>query len=179
MVENYPSIDFSPRDDYQRCLGEYDDNSIKCSKRVAAFFESDQMYKNLQKELYDLLCNGDDLWDELRACSSNSSAQRKCVSNLQKSIEQMHINLGRQEDSIKEVDSTMRKAVRQMEKTNDNVDGLKEQVKAIRRNLEDRVTHMCKLEPELARKKLPSSSSSSKRRGSSPHRSSAAAYGGA
>jgi predicted nucleic acid-binding Zn-ribbon protein len=165
-------LEFSPREDYSKCVAEYEDNSEKCSKRCGTYFSCDKKYKDLQLELFELLTLGDEEWEKIQTCGKGSAAQRMHIETLQNSVEQMYANLARQEDSIKEVEVAMKKAVRQLEKTVVNIDGLMEQVAAVRKNLADRVGHMTKLEPALMRKRSPKElpSSSGRKRAASPRR---------
>lgn len=149
------SLDFSPREDYSKCVQDYEQNSDKCQRRWTSFYESDRSYKTLQLELYELLTHGDDTWEAVQSNNKGSVAQKAAVESLQGSIEKMYANLESQEQSIKSVDDAMRKAVRQLERTTDNIDGLMQQVAAVRKNLADRVRHMTQLEPGLAKKKSP------------------------
>lgn len=152
MVDSPLSLEFSPRDDWNRCVEDYEENSDKCQKRFAAFANSDRKYKELQLELLKFLTLGDDLWEKISS-GSKGSAQRQHVEHLQNAISDMYANLERQEDAIKDVDAAMRKAIKQLEKTQEHSNGLMEQVGVVRKNLADRVSHMASLHPPLLRNK--------------------------
>lgn len=150
MVDSPLSLEFSPRDDWNRCIEDYEENSEKCQKRFTSFASADRNYKELQLELLQFLTTGDDLWEKVTS-GSKGSAQRQHVDNLQKAIGDMYDNLQRQEEAIKFVDTAMRKAVKQLEKTQEHSNGLMEQVGVVRKNLADRVSHMATVHPPLLR----------------------------
>ena len=166
LAESPLSLDCSPREDYSRCVQDYEQNSDKCQKRWSSFYDCDRNYKNLQLELYELLTHGDDLWETIQTNPRGSVVQKSGIESLQNSIEKMYLNLQSQEESIKDVDAAMKKAVKQLERTTDNIDGLMQQVSAVRKNLADRVKHMTQLEPNLGKKKSPRE----KKRSASPKR---------
>jgi predicted nucleic acid-binding Zn-ribbon protein len=149
------SLDLSPREDYSKCVQDYEVNSDKCQRRWTSFHDCDRSYKSLQLELYELLTHGDDTWEMIQATGKGTVAQKSAIDTLQSTVEKMYTNLTSQEDSIKHVEESMRKAVRQLERTSDNIEGLMQQVAAVRKNLADRVKHMTHLEPGLGKKKSP------------------------
>lgn len=174
MVDSPLSLEFSPRDDWNRCVEDYEENSEKCQRRFASFAGADRKYKELQLELLQLLTLGDDLWERITS-GSKSSVHRQHVENLQKAISDMYANLERQEEAIKDVDSAMRKAVKQLEKTQEHSNGLMEQVGVVRKNLADRVSHMAALHPSLLKSKTSTVSKDAevkdkKKRSNSPRR---------
>ena len=163
------SLSLSPRDDYNRCVEEYEENSQKCSEKCSHFFACDKQYKDLQVALYKLLTTGDETWENIQRSARGSEEQKEYIASLQHSVEDMYTNLHLQEKAIANVDDAMRRAVRRLEKTKENVEGLVEQVRAVRRNLSERVSHMTKLEPALTQKRS-SKQSSKKSRSGSPTR---------
>ena len=138
----------SPKDDWSKCLIDYDADSKKCVVKCNSFFVKDQTYKDLQSKLYKLLTRGDDIWEEMQECT-RSSVRRQLITDLQSAIRDMYVNLEEQENAIVNVESSMHKSVRQLEKTLVNMRGLTEQVQAVKINLEDRVRAMENMQPKL------------------------------
>jgi predicted nucleic acid-binding Zn-ribbon protein len=155
MTESPLSLDCSPREDWSRCVADYEENSDKCQSKCDKFFSCDRKYKGLQLELYELLTLGDTTWEQIQTCTKGSAAQKSSIESLQGSIEKMYENLSIQEKSIEEVENSMRRAVKQLEKTSEGVHGLMEQVAVVRTNLQDRVEGMAKIVPSITKKRSP------------------------
>ena len=161
-----PSADFSPREEFAKCSVEYEENSGKCHVKCEKFFQCDRKYKTLQNELYDLLSEGDDLWQNLRNAKDDSEEQKEGCKKLDKKIESMFLNLNEQDLSISEVEKSMKKAVQQLEKTQEGIAKLAQQISVVRQNLNERVEVMVSMVPALKKKK----SSKEKHRSKSPRR---------
>ena len=157
--------DESPRDDYNRVVDEYVDSSKTCFRRFDQIRVHHDRHNELQRTLYDLLTDGDNIWDKIRETSGHS--QRGHIDVLRSSVENMRDNIEQQNQALEAIGKSTARVFDALQKLQDLTKACRMQNKTVRESLDARVVVMEQLVPGLKKGR---SERPEKARGRSPSR---------
>lgn len=152
----------SPCVDFSKSVDNYTKLSNEVVKQLKEFEKRNADHRRLQAGLYKLLCQGDDLWDQLNSTGKRGS-DGTAAQSLRRAIRHINENLADQDSTIDSLESSIKLSVKTFENLKESIKEVRLQHANVKENLRARVSAMKTIQPDLINRRSASQDSKNSR----------------